>query len=994
MNNPWTIEQSVYNPEETPELESVFSLANGYFGMRGFFTERAAGFHQGVFVNGFYESAPICYGEKAYGFAEEAQTMIDVPDARFMTIYLGESLCSMENGRVRSFRRRLDLARGLLRRNVTWESPEGSLLEVSLEHLISLRRLHLGATRLRITNRSALPLTVVSGFALPESGSAGGSSDPRRASGSEAAALILSASSAGGRDLPDSAFLQLRTRRSSLALVCANMVRDVCARGVISRDAGVKDGLPSSTLSFSSGGEEPVEIEKYYAYAFGPAGDDESLRLTCSEALREGAQLGFTGLAAEQEEEVRRFWTSADIAIEGDPEYQKALRFNMFQLFQSAGREGRTSLSAKGLSGNGYEGHYFWDTEIYAMPFFTNVEPDIARSLIRYRISILDRAREQARLLSEKGALFPWRTINGREASAYFPAGTAQYHINADIAYSLVRYVEITGDEQIMFEGGAELLFETARMWMSLGFFNPAREGKFCINEVTGPDEYSALVNNNFYTNVTAAFNLREAERWYRRLFSDRGADLAELAQRIGLDDEEPELWREAAEKMFIPYDRSRGIHPQDESFLDREPWDFAATPKSKYPLLLHYHPLVIYRHQVIKQADTMLAHLLLHDQFPLEQKMRDFHYYEALTTGDSSLSACIQGIAALEFGLVSQGMEHARKTAFVDLHNLQGNTRDGLHTASMAGSWMLTLYGIAGLRYFGATPSLHPAKFPENWKSLSFMVRTPKGPLSVVMNRETTLLRLAESVPEAGTVTVRFRGSTVEVGTEPVAAATAAEFRGTVFDLDGVITSTDIYHYNAWKELADAHGWRFDHEMNQRLRGVSRRGSLEVILKENGAELSEDEILALMELKNSRYRESLSGLTSHDVLPGTLELFGQLRGRGIPIAVASASRNAGYILDQLGLTGMIDYIVPVDAVDIGKPDPEIFIKAARGIGCLPDECVGFEDAPPGIEGIHAAGMKSVGIGAAVSSMACGLKADSLAQISADLLAGLFTRQG
>jgi alpha,alpha-trehalose phosphorylase len=373
-----------------------------------------------------------------------------------------------------------------------------------------------------------------------------------------------------------------------------------------------------------------------------------------------------------------RFWAGSDVEIDGDGALQQGVRFNLFSLFQSAGRDGRTSLAAKGLTGEGYEGHYFWDTEVFALPFFVYTQPVIARALLRYRCGILDKARARAAEMSQRGALYPWRTIGGEEASAYFPAGTAQYHINADIAHAIGKYVTATGDRSLLLEGGAEVIFETARLWADLGDYVPSRDGEFCLNEVTGPDEYTALVNNNCYTNLMARAHFRYAAALADELAASAPNEYGRLAGRIGLAEGEIVEWRRAADRMRIPRDEGLGIHAQDDSFLTRAVWDFAGTPASMYPLLLHYHPLVIYRHQVLKQPDVVLAQVLLGSQFSMAEKKRNFDYYDPLTTGDSSLSPCIQSVAAADLGSADRAYAYFMRTARMDLDDVNGNVSHG----------------------------------------------------------------------------------------------------------------------------------------------------------------------------------------------------------------------------------------------------------------------------------------------------------------------------
>jgi alpha,alpha-trehalose phosphorylase len=418
---------------------------------------------------------------------------------------------------------------------------------------------------------------------------------------------------------------------------------------------------------------------------------------------------GFVEILGSQQRYMNDFWEQSDIEVEGDLKIQQALRFNLFHILQATARAEGAGIPAKGLTGHGYEGHYFWDTEIYVLPFLVYTAPRNAKNLLKFRYSVLDKARQRAREVNQRGALFPWRTINGEEASAYYAAGTAQYHINADIMYALKKYVEITGDEAFLHSEGAEMLVETARLWRDLGFFSESRNGRFCIVGVTGPDEYNTVVNNNTFTNLMARENLWFAAATVRKLH-DQYRDLFEaLVHKTGVGLHEVDEWERAAEMMYLPIDEKLGIHLQDEGFLERRPWDFTNTPAENYPLLLHYHPLVIYRHQVIKQADVLLAMLLLGDQFTTEEKRRNFDFYDPLTTGDSSLSVSIQAIMAFEMGCRDKATEYGRNAFLMDLADVAGNAADGCHIASMGGTWMTAIYGFAGMRDYKGQISFRP---------------------------------------------------------------------------------------------------------------------------------------------------------------------------------------------------------------------------------------------------------------------------------------------
>ena len=389
----------------------------------------------------------------------------------------------------------------------------------------------------------------------------------------------------------------------------------------------------------------PIHLTKFMVYHTSDAASAEELCGRAEWTMDRVTGQGFEPLLVAQEQYMDDFWRRSDVRVRDirkdrakrtTVEVQQAIRFNLFHILQASARAEHAGVPAKGLTGQAYEGHYFWDTEIYVLPFLTYTSPRIAKNLLTFRYRMLAQARARAKQLGHRGALFPWRTIGGEEASAYYAAGTAQYHINADIMHALRQYVQATGDERFLWDCGAEMLVETARLWLDLGFYSQAKGGKFCINAVTGPDEYTAVVNNNAYTNLMAQENLRYAARTVESLRAADPDAYDALVRRTALEPSEVEAWIRAAESMYVPSDEKLEIVLQDDNFLDREPWDFRNTPRDRYPLLLFYHPLNIYRKQVIKQADVILAMFLLGDVFPLEAKKRNFDFYDPLTTGDS----------------------------------------------------------------------------------------------------------------------------------------------------------------------------------------------------------------------------------------------------------------------------------------------------------------------------------------------------------------------
>jgi len=467
---------------------------------------------------------------------------------------------------------------------------------------------------------------------------------------------------------------------------------------------------------------------------------DEELLDTTRRAL---AAVRRTNLIESQQSAMAEWWSTADIEVsaETDPDIQGAVRWNLFQTFQAVIRGGGLGIPAKGLTGSGYDGHTFWDAEAMVLPMLTFTHPALARPCLAYRHSLLPRARQRAAELHHRGALFPWRGIDGREASAFFEAGTAQYHINADIAYAVDRYMRLTADLDYLTSEGLDILVDTARFWADLGFFDA--RGRFHIHGVTGPDEYSALVDDNLYTNVMAATNLEAAHTWLLWLQLQDTAAGTRAYERLNVTRVEADSWMSAARAMTIPFDEELGIHGQDAHFLSHQKWDFDNTPAEMYPLLLHYHPLTIYRHQVLKQADTVLALINRPDLFPPEQMQTDFDYYDALTTGDSTLSISSQAIVAARVGHLDLAERYFRSSLAIDLDNTHGNTSDGVHIAAAASVWTTLVLGFAGCHdYAGFRLDPH---LPDGWTRLAFHLCLHKSTVRVVVTPTGVDLTLEE---------------------------------------------------------------------------------------------------------------------------------------------------------------------------------------------------------------------------------------------------------
>lgn len=738
----WKIVEKNFNLEGSKKNETIFSIGNGYIGMRGNFEEGLKDKKytvEGTYLNGFYETHEIKYGEKAYAFPEIGQTMLNVINSKIIKIYVDDEEFNMMDSEILDYERVLDLKEGVLKRKAVWRTKTGKELELNFERLASFDDKHLAAVKVSI-----IPLNFSGKIKLVSliDGNVKNltaEDDPRVGSGLSGRSLEIIE-----KNIEDDEISILsKTKNSNFKLLCA-------AKNLFTteQDYTVKSIEDEYIvgIEYEINGVEKKKIEfiKYISYT--TTRDYDEIFNVKDRVLKRAVKMGYENIKKNQIEYMKRFWESADVEIEGDAKLQQGIRFNMFHILQSTGKDSKTNIGAKGLTGEGYEGHYFWDTEMYIIPMFIYTKPEVARKLLEYRYNTLDKARERARQMShEKGALFPWRTINGEECSAYFPASTAQYHINADIAYAIKKYYEATLDEEFLIKYGAEILFETARIFEDLGHYV---EGKgFCIDGVTGPDEYTAIVNNNAYTNLMAKDHLSLAAYVAEYLKKNFNDEYQRIKEKIELDEEEIVRWKKAADNMYIPYDEKLKIHPQDDSFLSKKIWDFENTPKENYPLLLHYHPLVIYRHQVCKQADWVLALYLHSDKFTKEQKIRDFEYYEKVTTHDSSLSPCIFSIVACDIGYIDKAYDYFMRTARMDLDDHHGNTKDGIHAANMAGSWLGIVAGFGGFRAFEDEILFSPS-IPQNWNRYSFKINYRQRLIKVDVNKEKVILQLIKGSP------------------------------------------------------------------------------------------------------------------------------------------------------------------------------------------------------------------------------------------------------
>jgi len=703
---PWRLRETELDLDKLAQSESLFALSNGHIGLRGNLDEGEPFAIPGTYLNSFYERRPLPYAEAGYGYPESGQTLVDVTNGKLIRLLVDDSPFDVRYGDLHSHERSLDFRTGIMQRDADWTSPGGKRIKVRSRRLVSLTQRAVAAIEYVVE-----PVDQPARFVL-QSELVANETQPRLSDDPRVAAVLEQPLEPVSHHLGKEDVVLIHRTRKSEQLMAAGMVHHVELDGRCEVKVDARNDWARTTVICELQPGQSLRVVKYLAYGWSSLRSENAIGDQVAAALASAQFSGWEGLVKQQRTFLDDFWDAADVEVEGHPELQQAVRFALFHVLQAGARAERRAIPSKGLTGAGYDGHTFWATEGFVLPVLVYTMPDAAADALRWRLSTIEMAKERASALGFEGAAFPWRTIRGQECSAYWPAGTAAFHINADIAEAVMRYHSATGDDQFLEEVGLELLVETARLWMSLGHHD--LHGKWHLSGVTGPDEYSAVADDNVFTNLMAARNLRSA--------AEVAANHPVKARLLEVDTEEEASWRDAAAAVYIPYDEELQVHPQSEGFTGYAEWDFEKS-RGKYPLMLHAPYFDLYRKQVIKQADLMLATYWCGDAFTAEEKARNFDYYERLTVRDSSLSACVQAVAAAEVGHLDLAFDYAYEAALIDLRDLHSNTGDGLHMASLAGAWTALVAGFGGLRERDGALSFRPA-LPDGMAGLAFSIR------------------------------------------------------------------------------------------------------------------------------------------------------------------------------------------------------------------------------------------------------------------------------
>lgn len=731
----WKITEDRFSRESNKTNETIFALANGYLGVRGTFEEGFNGpqglTNPGTFINGVYEYHDYHHIWCRPGFPERYHSIVNQVEAFETKILIDGEQVVLDAEKVSDYCRILNMRKGVLTRSFRYTTEKGKEVSLQFERFVSLSNKHLAAMRVTVRPLSDCELII-------DSILDGNIKKIDISDGEKGIFLDDCFEFLGVHKNQGIASVLNRTKVSGFTIATSMLDSVNGNRGSMS----LSGKTCREHYQFAAKKDTAYTLERVTGY--GTNRDFEDPESETEAITRHAFQKGYSVLKKEHEEQWEKFWKDLNLEIEGDDCILQGVRFAMFHLYQSAGRDGKTNISANGLTGIGYSGHTFWDTEIFMMPMFQYTQPELARQLLIYRYNILDKARERAAQMDDKGALFAWNSINGEECGHVFEAATAQYHINPDIYYAIDRYVQATGDEQFLVDYGAEILFEISKCMAHRGSFIPLKQNRFCINVVCGPDEYTPAVDNNCYTNWLCKRQLKYTLKVGKMLKKKHPDVYQRLQKKCGIDDEELSLWKRAAQNMYIPYNRKLGIYMQDDQFLYRDPIDIDKISVDKLPLLTHLHPLNLWRYQVAKQADLVLLTYLCSEDFTPEMKRRIFDYYEPRTIHDSSLSAGIHSIVACDIGKAGEAYGYFRQAARMDLDNVNRNTYLGVHSACMGNTWQILTGGFAGMRLYGGKLHFRPI-LPHEWNRYGFNIRYRNCRIHVDVQTDKTVYTLLE---------------------------------------------------------------------------------------------------------------------------------------------------------------------------------------------------------------------------------------------------------
>ena len=704
----WVVEQAEFDPASMHHMETVFTLGSGYYATRGTFEEGYPGDHALTLAHGIFDDIPVSFTE-----------LVNLPTWMDLELKVDGQLFRLDQGRILHFNRSVNLYQGILRREVQWQAPNGTILDLSFERFASYADEHMAALRVLVTavNRTCR-IEIATGL-----------------NGHVANGNLLHWNHLGqGQDEQGALWLHTKTNDTGIELGMAAKL-DVGEETAVSCENC--PGHPRQTVSYQLERAQTFQLDKLVSITASRDAENQALE-TIPRALHHIEPYSYDVLYNAQQSAWRQIWDDCDVIIEGDDEAQLAIRFNLFQLLIAAAQnDERVSIGAKTLSGLGYRGHVFWDTEIFILPFFMMTKPELARNMLMYRYHTLSGARDKAAGNNFEGAQFAWESaITGEETTpTWVPhfadktklvriwTGDIQIHISADVAYAIMLYWRVTGDDQFICDYGAEMILDTARFWGSRAEREETENGyQYAFRDVIGPDEYHDHVDNNSFTNYIARWHLQTATQLLDWLKNNHPEKAAQLISALQIADNVLTHWQDVIDNIVFYYDETTGLIDQFENFFELEevPPEFIRQADKSLQVIFGIEGAN--ERQVLKQADVIMLLCLFRDEFDQKTWQKNWDTYMPKTDHiyGSSLGPSYHAWAACEMGLPDEAYEHFMLAARADLRNPRGNAGDGIHAASAGGVWQAVALGFAGLRVTDDGYTLTP-RLPKHWQRVSF---------------------------------------------------------------------------------------------------------------------------------------------------------------------------------------------------------------------------------------------------------------------------------
>ena len=748
--DPWKIVTHEFNPEDKRLQESMTSIGNEYMGMRGMFEENYSGdTHQGIYLGGVWYPDKTRVGWWKNGYPEYFGKVPNAIDFVSVDIKINGESIDLAKDSFSDFELCLDMKRGVLDRSFIVEK-DGHKIKVTSERFVSIAFKELYANKLTFTNLSDEPVKIEVQSLINADVYNEDSNYGEQFWG----VIDKSVADKSGRLVGETAENNFGTPRFTVEMA---MSHETDLKAIQSEN---EEKYVANNFEGSIQPDQTVSFEKRVIVTTSRDYDTvDALDKATNDLMNKAGEQTYAQLADAQANAWAERWEKSDITIDGDEAAQQGIRFNLFQLFSTYyGNDARLNIGPKGFTGEKYGGATYWDTEAFCLPVYLGTsDPEVARNLLLYRYNQLDGAHHNAEQQGLKGALYPMVTFNGIECHNEWEITFEEIHRNSDIAYAIYNYTKTTGDKSYVLNEGSEVLVEIARFWADRVHYSE-RNGQYMIHGVTGADEYENNVDNNWYTNVTAKWELDYTAQIAKEI-SD------EQAKKLGITDEEVSKWQEIADKMYLPEDKELGIFVQHDGFLDKDITldennnPINKIPADELPINQHWSWDKILRSPYVKQADVLQAMWYFMDDFTEEQKKRNFDFYEPLTVHESSLSASIYAIMAADLKYEEKSVELYERTARLDLDNYNNDTVDGLHITAMSGGWLAIVEGFAGMRVNDGELQFKPF-VPKAWNGYNFRLTFRGRLLEVKVAKDNTEIKLIKGEP----LTVKLNGEEIEV--------------------------------------------------------------------------------------------------------------------------------------------------------------------------------------------------------------------------------------